>query len=188
MTVPAKAAGRLSSGLQRFAPILSLAKARNINESATSRIVTHMLADLFGYDMYSDGKHQEDGYQMLIEVKAIGLELEESHVRQAVDYASNRGIDWVALTNGHLWQVFRVIFAKPIVADLVLDLDLLALSPKKKGDLESLYLLTRESMLKSGLYAYHAHLQAKGARKKAARSSSDTGARRSAHPTPPPKF
>src|SRR6185295_1501443 len=39
-------------------------------------------------------------------------------------------------------------------------IDLLTLNAKKTSDLESLYLLTRESMLKSGLYAYHDHLQA----------------------------
>jgi len=69
-------------------------------------------------------------------------------------------VEWVALTNGNLWRVFRVIFAKPIDAEPVLDIDLLALNPKSGADLESLYLLTRESMLKSGLYAYHDHLQA----------------------------
>jgi hypothetical protein len=41
-----------------------------------------------------------------------------------------------------------------------LDIDVLSLNPKAAGDLENLYLLTRESMLKSGLYAYHDHLQA----------------------------
>jgi predicted type IV restriction endonuclease len=97
---------------------------------------------------------------MIIEVKAIGLELKDNHVKQAVDYAANQGVEWVALTNGNLWKVFRVIFAKPIDAELVLDVDLLSLNPKKAGDLESAYLLTRESMLKSGLYAYHDHLQA----------------------------
>lgn len=81
-------------------------------------------------------------------------------MKQAVDYAANQGIEWVALTNGNLWRVFRVIFAKPIDAEPVLDIDLLALSPKNAADLESLFLLTRESMLKSGLYAYHDHLQA----------------------------
>lgn len=97
---------------------------------------------------------------MLIEVKAIGLELKDAHSKQAVDYAANQGVEWVALTNGHLWKVFRVIFGKPIDAELVLDIDVLTLNPKSAGDLESLYLLTRESMLKSGLYAYHDHLQA----------------------------
>lgn len=43
---------------------------------------------------------------------------------------------------------------------MVLDIDLLNLNPKNSDHLENLYLLTRESMLKSGLYAYHDHLQA----------------------------
>ena len=102
-----------------------------------------------------DGK-----FQLLIEVKAIGLELKDSHIKQAVDYAANQGIEWVALTNGHLWRVFRVIFAKPIDAELVLDIDLMTLNPKSAAHLESLHLLTRESMLKLGLYVYHDHVQA----------------------------
>ena len=53
-----------------------------------------------------------------------------------------------------------MIFAKPIDAELVLDIDLSTLSHKNADHLESLQLLTRESMLKSGLHAYHDHLQA----------------------------
>jgi len=137
-------------------------------------IVTDILAELFGYDKYHEVTRElcirgtfcdlatriEGKFQMIIEVKAIGLDLKEGHVKQAVDYAANQGIEWVALTNGNLWKVFKVIFAKPIDAELVLDIDLLSLNPKKTDDLECLFLLTRESMLKSGLYAYHDHLQA----------------------------
>jgi hypothetical protein len=174
MTVSARVIDRLAAGLRRFQPVLSSAKARDVNESDTSMIVTDMLADILGYDKYSEVTRElcirgtfcdlatriEGKFQMLIEVKAIGLELKESHVKQAVDYAANQGIEWVALTNGHLWKVFRVIFAKPIDAELVLDIDMLSLSAKNEADLESVYLLTRESMVKSGLYAYHDHLQA----------------------------
>lgn len=174
MTIPARVTERLASGSRRFAPILAAAKSRDVNESDTSMIVTDMLADVFGYDKYSEVTRElairgtycdlatriDGKFQMLIEVKAIGLELKDAHAKQAVDYAANQGIEWVALTNGQMWKVFRVIFAKPIDAELVLDIDLLALNPKSSGDLESLYLLTRESMLKSGLYAYHDHLQA----------------------------
>ncbi|HEX5757706.1 MAG TPA: restriction endonuclease subunit R [Thermoanaerobaculia bacterium] len=137
-------------------------------------IATDVLAEIFGYDKYSeitrelcirgtfcDLATRIDGkFQMLIEVKAIGMELKDSHAKQAVDYAANQGIEWVALTNSNTWKVLRVIFAKPIDAELVLDIDLLALNPKNTEHLESLHLLTRESMLKSGLYAYHDHLQA----------------------------
>jgi len=174
MAISTRVAERLSAGLKRFAPILTAAKSRDVNESDTSMIVTDILAEIFGYDKYSEVTRElcirgtfcdlatriEGKFQMLIEVKAIGLELKDAHVKQAVDYAANQGIEWVALTNGNLWKVFRVIFAKPIDAELVLDIDLLALNPKSSSDLESVYLLTRESMLKSGLYAYHDHLQA----------------------------
>lgn len=174
MTIPARVADRLSSGLKRFAPVLASAKSRDVNESDTSMIVTDMLADIYGYDKYSEVTRElairgtycdlatriDGKFQMLIEVKAIGLELKDAHAKQAVDYAANQGIEWVALTNGHLWKVFRVIFGKPLDSELVLDIDLLALNPKTADDLESLFLLTRESMLKSGLYAYHDHLQA----------------------------
>src|SRR3954451_15124849 len=174
MAIPTKVLDRLSSGLKRFAPILAAAKSRDVNESDTSMIVTDVLADVFGYDKYSEVTRElcirgtvcdlatriDGKFQMIIEVKAIGLELKGAHVKQAVDYAANMGVEWVALTNGNLWRVFRVIFAKPIEAEMVLDIDLLALNPKSGGDLENLYLLTRESMIKSGLSAYHDHLQA----------------------------
>lgn len=174
MPIPNRVAERLASGLRRFQPILTSAKSRDVNESDTSLIVTDILAELFGYDKYQEVTRElcirgtfcdlatrlEGKFQMIIEVKAVGLDLKDAHVKQAVDYAANQGIEWVALTNGNLWRVFRVIFAKPIDAELVLDIDLLCLNAKKTGDLESLYLLTRESMLKSGLYAYHDHLQA----------------------------
>lgn len=174
MPIPSRVADRLASGLKRFQPILASAKSRDVNESDTSMIVTDILAELFGYDKYHEVTRElcirgtfcdlatrlEGKFQMIIEVKAIGLDLKDAHVKQAVDYAANQGIEWVALTNGNLWRVFRVIFAKPIDAELVLDIDLLSLNPKRSGDLDSLYLLTRESMLKSGLYAYHDHLQA----------------------------
>lgn len=174
MSLPSKLTDRLSAGIKRFQPILSAAKVRDVNESDTSMIVTDILAEVFGYDKYSEitrelcirGTYCDlatkiDGkFQLIIEVKAIGLELKEPHVKQAVDYAANQGIEWVALTNGSLWRVYRVFFTKPIAAELVLDIDLLSISPKNASHLESLYLLTRESMLKSGLYAYHDHLQA----------------------------
>src|ERR1044071_9648996 len=164
MAIPNRVAERLVSGLKRFQPILSSAKARDVNESDTSMIVTDMLAEICGYDKYSEVTRElcirgtfcdlatriEGKFQMLIEVKAIGLELKDGHSKQAVDYAANQGIEWVALTNGHLWKVFRVLFTKPLDAELVLDIDLLLLNAKSTADLENLYLITRESMLKSG--------------------------------------
>jgi predicted type IV restriction endonuclease len=137
-------------------------------------IVTDILAEVFGYDKYSEVTRElcikgtfcdlatriDGKFQTIVEVKAIGLDLKDAHTKQAVDYAANQGIEWVVLTNGNVWKVFRVIFGKPIDSELVLDIDLLQLSAKAGPHLEALYLLTRESMVKSGLYAYHDHLQA----------------------------
>ena len=174
MAIPTRVADRLAAGLRHFQPIVASAKSRDVNESDTSMIITDVLAEIFGYDKYSEvtreltirGTHCDlatriDGkFQMLIEVKAVGIDLKEGHAKQAVDYAANQGVEWVALTNGIVWKVFRVLFTKPIETELVLAFDFLELSPKNSAQIENLYLLTRESMVKSGLYAYHDHLQA----------------------------
>ena len=54
MAIPARVAERLASGLKRFQPVLSSAKGRDVNESDTSMIVTDVLAEVFGYDKYSE--------------------------------------------------------------------------------------------------------------------------------------
>ena len=174
MAIPTKIARRLSDGLKRFQPITSSAKARDANESDTSMIVTDMMAELFGYDKYSEITKElairgtycdlatkiEGKFQMLIEVKAVGIDLKENHIKQAVDYASNKGIEWVALTNANNWKVFKVIFSKPIDFEVVLDIDILSINLKSETHMENLFLLTKESMIKSGLYAYHDQIQA----------------------------
>ena len=102
----------------------------------------------------------DEKFQFLIEVKAIGVELKEQHVKQGVDYAANQGIEWVALTNGVTWKVFRVSFGKPIDKELVVDLNLPMLSGKNDDDIAKLFLLSRESIVKSALEEYHDQKQA----------------------------
>jgi predicted type IV restriction endonuclease len=173
-SIPNKVKDRLVGGIKRFQPVLSSAKSRDVNESDTVTIVTDMLGYVFGYDKYSEITSEYlirgtfvdlaiklDGMlQMLIEVKAIGLELKETFVKQAVDYAANQGVDWVVLTNGAIWQIYKVSFAKPIAQELVHEIDFMNLSPKNSGHLESLFLLTKEGISKSILGEYHAQKQA----------------------------
>jgi hypothetical protein len=97
---------------------------------------------------------------MLIEVKSIGLELKDAFVKQAVDYAANQGVEWVILTNGADWHVYRVTFGKPINQEMVLSIDFLAVNSKSAGDVDSLYLLTKEGISKSVLGDYQAQRQA----------------------------
>jgi predicted type IV restriction endonuclease len=174
MGMSAKVADRLAAGLKRFQPILSSAKTRDVNESDTSMIVSDMLAEIFGFDKYHeitrelcirgtycDLATKVDGkVQMIVEVKAIGIELKDQHTKQAVDYAANQGIEWVVVTNGVTWKVYRVVFAQPIDQELVLEIDMLGLNPRRDQDLGNLYLVTRDAITKSALDAYHDHLQA----------------------------
>ena len=96
----------------------------------------------------------------LIEVKAIGGDLKDAHVKQAVDYAANQGVDWVLLTNGVAWRVYHVTFTKPIEHELVVDIDFCTLNSKAAGDIERLYLWCKEGWIRSVLGDYHTQKQA----------------------------
>lgn len=173
-SIPKKVTERIVAGIKRFQPILAVSKSRDDGESDTVMIVTDMLADVFGYDKYSEVTSEHairgtfcdlatklDGVlQTLIEVKAIGMELKEQHVKQAVDYAANQGVDWVMLTNGVQWRVYSVAFTKPINQELVVDIDFSTLSSRNSSDVESLFLLSKEGWLKSVLGEYHTQKQA----------------------------
>ena len=172
--ISSKVKDRLTTGIKKYLPILSSAKSRDVNESDTVIIITDMLADVFGYDKYSEITSEYvirntfvdlaiklDGkLQMLIEVKAIGLDLKDAYIKQAVDYAANLGTEWVILTNGMVWQVYKVTFGKPIGQDLVLEIDFLNFNPKNADHIESLYLLTKEGMGRSTLGDYYTQRQA----------------------------
>jgi hypothetical protein len=165
---------RFTLGIKRFQPILSSAKARDVNESDTVIIITDMLCYIFGYDKYSEitSEHVIRGtycdlalkingqVEILIEAKAIGLDLKDSYVKQAVDYAANKGIDWVILTNGISWKAYKVSFGKPIEQELVIDIDFMLLSHKNSQDIECLFCLSKEGLVKSAIEAYHEQKQA----------------------------
>lgn len=172
--IPKKVAARLVAGLKRYQPILAAAKARDVGEADTVTIIKDMLADIFGYDKYSEVTSEfsirstycdlaikiDGRLETLIEVKAIDIGLKDIHVKQAVDYAANQGVDWVLLTNGVEWRIYRLIFAKPIDQELVLELDICALNPRSQADLELLYLWCKEGWQRSVLGEYHTQRQA----------------------------
>lgn len=173
-TIPSKVQTRIKDTLKKFRPVIEQAKARDIGEADTSTLVKDILADLFGYDKYTeitaefqikstycDLALKVDGkLAMLIEVKAIGLDLKDTFIKQAVDYAANQGIEWVVLTNGVIWQVHKIVFGKPITSELLMELNFLTLDPKSDSDLEALYMLSKEAQGKSLLDEYHEQKQA----------------------------
>jgi hypothetical protein len=174
MPTPKKVASRLAEGIKRYQPILTQAKARDVNEADTVTLIKDILADVFGYDKYSEVTSEHairgtycdlaiklDGQiACLIEVKAIGLELKDQHVKQATDYAANQGCDWVLLTNGVIWRVFHVTFGKPVNAEQILAVDFLSLNHKSEDHIDTLFVLCKEGFQRSALGEFNTQRQA----------------------------
>lgn len=158
MKIPAKVSSRITQQLKKYQAVISDARKRDVNESDTALIVADVLADVLGYKKIEEitSEHAIRGtyadlavrvgnsVRFLIEVKAINIDLKESHVTQAVNYAANVPTDWVILTNGASWRAYKVSFAKPIDRVLVLELDVCAVSPKDCGAIEFFGSLSRE--------------------------------------------
>jgi hypothetical protein len=168
MAVPKRVADRIASNLKQFQGILQQQKARDVSEADTVTVVKDLLCEIFGFDKYSEltSEHSIRGtfcdlavkvdtrLAMLIEVKAIGVELKDQHVKQAIDYAANQGCEWVVLTNGIEWRLYHVLFKKPIDKQEIAAINLLSASAKNEADMEKLYLLTREGFSKSAMAEY----------------------------------
>jgi Type I restriction enzyme R protein N terminus (HSDR_N) len=173
-TISPKVEARIKEALKRFQPVIEQAKLRDIGEADTSTLVKDILAELFGYDKYSEitAEFQIKGTYcdlaikingklvLLVEVKAVNIELKEAHTKQAIDYAANQGVEWVILTNAQSWMLYKVSFGQPISQDLLMLLNFQALSAKNDSDMESVFLLTREAQGKSLLNDYHEQRQA----------------------------
>jgi hypothetical protein len=100
MAVSATVASRISTQLKKYQAVLQAAKQRDVSEADTVTIITGIL----GYDKYKDVSSEhairgtyvdllvavDDKKRFLIEAKAIKIDLKDSHVKQAIDYAATR--------------------------------------------------------------------------------------------------
>lgn len=174
MAIPKRVQERLTKGLRKYRRILAEATRRDVNEADTVTIVKGVLSDVLGWDPFFEVTSEyairgtfvdlaiKDGDHIpyLIEVKAIGADLRENHLRQVVGYGANHGVEWVVLTNGVVWQAHRITFGKPISHDLVFQLDLLEDNSRESAFRDRLFLLTKEGMGKAAIARFHAQRQA----------------------------
>lgn len=162
MPAPKKVTDRIASVLKQMQPVVEQQKSRDVSEADTVTLVKDILSDAFGYDKYAEltGEHAIRGTycdiaivlagkpSVIVEVKAVGITLDEKHVKQAIDYAANEGVEWVILTNAVTWRLYGVVFGKPIDKLLLAEIDLLSVNTRKQEEVESLYLFCKRAVEK----------------------------------------
>lgn len=174
MIVSKRFAERAKTSLRRYQKILESARARDVNESDTCVIVSDFLADVLGYDKYSELTTEfairstfcdlalklNGRVHFLIEVKSVGTDLKDNHLRQACDYAAKEGVEWVLLTNGITWKAHRLRFEQPVRNEEVFEIDLLDPAVKPSQLIERLYLISREGAASTAIADYWQHKEA----------------------------
>lgn len=150
---------RARTQLRRYQKILESARSRDVGESDTAVIVSDFLSDVLGYDKYQDitteyavratfcdlAINSDGKLCYLIEVKSVGTDLKENHLRQAVDYGAKEGCEWVILTNGYEWQAHRIKYDQPVTHDEVFRVNLLDSTTKLSEAAKCLYLIAKET-------------------------------------------
>ena len=143
---------------QDYKKILLKGKSNDINESDTVDIIASMLVDLFGYDRFEDITREyaikgtycdlalkiDKKVKILIEVKAIGIELKENHIRQAVSYGATEGISWIILTNGINWKLFKLIHTDRVEENLVYNIYFDNINLRKESsEIDQMFLISK---------------------------------------------
>lgn len=135
----------------------------DLDESGTRIMINAFLTEVLGYTAlhevkteymirgtYADYMVQTNGVRhFLVEVKALSIDLSEKHLRQAINYGANEGVEWALLTNGRQFEFYKIIFSKPIESKLIFSVDLS--NPDFKAQAEQLQFLHKDSVLKEGL-------------------------------------
>lgn len=174
MVVGKKTLAKIADGVGRYRGILAAARKRDVSESDTVVMIGDMLADILGYEKYLEISTEfavkgtfvdlcvkvGSEVNFLIEAKAIGVELKDHHVRQAVDYGANQGIEWAILTNGVVWRIYHIEFKKPLSHTLVAEVDLLTEDAGKTSAIEFFANLCKEGFAKSQMEEFFEHRQA----------------------------
>lgn len=171
--IPKRVSDRFAATLKNYQGIAISQKDRDVSEADTVTLVKDVLAYVFGYDKYTELTSEQqirgtycdlavkiDGkIKYLIEVKSAGVELNDSHLRQALNYAANQGIEWVVLTNAISWRLYRIKFGQPIDFELVSSFELPSLSLRNEEDRNKMFLLCREGITSDAMGLYHQHTQ-----------------------------
>ncbi len=169
--IPKRVYDRLSSNLKDIQRRARKAVELDVSESQTvSSVVKPFLINLLGYDEFEDLTDEfsvkgtfcdicikaNGKPYIMVEAKAANIPLKDMHAKQAKDYGWNSGVQWIILTNGLEWQIYKIIFKQPLTEELILSFNINDLNPKKEEDLTKIFYLCKEAVAKSeinNLYA-----------------------------------
>lgn len=105
------------------------------NEANTRRRVEWIFVSVMGYDAFKHLSQEravqtageaeyvdftvqlEPGHDVqpiiMVEIKKVGIDLANKHLKQVTSYAIDAGCKWVVLTNGREWKVYHVESGPP---------------------------------------------------------------------------
>jgi predicted type IV restriction endonuclease len=176
MSIPAKFAKRVNENLKKYQGIITQIKKKDANESDTVTVIADILQDVFGYDKYADITSEyairgtycdlailddRKKIKFIVEVKGVSVTLNDNHIKQALDYGANAGVNWILLTNAETWMLYRIKFGKPIDKELVSEFNLLDINTKADKELELLFALSKDGQEKSVIEDYYSNIQVK---------------------------
>lgn len=172
LKIPKKVMDRWPATVKSLVAVAISHKTRDVSEADTVTLVKDMLAEVFGYDKYNELTSEQqirgtfcdlavkiDGkIRVLIEVKAAAIALNETHLRQAINYGAHEGIEWIVLTNALEWRLYRIKFGQPIEYELVSSFCVADINLKNEEDQRRLFLLCREGITSDAMGLYHQHI------------------------------
>ena len=155
---------KLLVDLKKYRKKFLAGKSADLDEAATRLMINSFLSDVLGFisieqikteymirGTYADYVIQIKGKRyFIVEAKAMSIDLSEKHLRQVTNYAANEGIDWALLTNGRHFQLYRVLFNKPIESRRVFSIDLGDEAQLKKS-VDDFQHMTNHLLTKRGL-------------------------------------
>ena len=162
----------LLAKLKQYKRRYLIKKYKDLDESATRLMINSFLTEVLGYEELEEikteyairGTYADYVIQLgrkkhiVVEVKGIEIDLSDNHLRQAMGYAANEGIDWILLTNGRQFELYKVIFGKPMKQKKVFSVDLLDGDHLKKS-LEFFDLISKRCMLRGQVDEYWKRFQ-----------------------------
>ena len=128
---------RIKQETKLLLPKFNQAVDKNINESDTRLLINKILQNVLGYSIDEIKTEQciqgrkadyvisiKNKDRFVIEAKKIGIALRERQVFQATSYGAFSGTMWAVLTNGIIWQLYRITTNEKVESHLVFNIDL----------------------------------------------------------------